>query len=59
MMRTMKTIAGIASIKGRIIEMTQWKCKYCGIIEDEFPSVEEHIKCASRYLFKEIEDDEE
>lgn len=33
--------------------MTTYRCKYCGEI-DESPNVLNHIKCADRYMFEEI-----
>ena len=32
---------------------SKYKCKYCDEIEDE-PSIMDHMKCASRFMFAEI-----
>jgi len=34
-------------------KVPQYKCKYCGIVDEE-QCVQDHIKCAQRFLFEEI-----
>lgn len=38
-----------------VIGMTKYRCKYCGEVDDE-RSVYDHMKCAARFMFEEVED---
>ena len=37
--------------------MSKYRCKYCREIDEE-QCVQDHIKCAQRFLFEEVEENE-